>query len=191
MMIEKLFKLLSLGIIQFLFYIEEKSTAHIIYLDEVQELFVLADGAQESEMSSNHYFYVRPRTLMGAGLYFMEDILLSSVKKKWDQLTRTIATVIDAASATPFWNKAMISRANTVSKQNSDDNISCRTMLTQISCSSIPTISPSSGKGQSVKHKCTMLLSQLYITRKTMKQTKANRKRLKPGENPRPRPKDS
>ncbi|GAY62306.1 hypothetical protein CUMW_216760 [Citrus unshiu] len=135
--------------------------------------------------------YVRPRTLMGAGLYFMEDILLSSVKKKWDQLTRTIATVIDAASATPFWNKAMISRANTVSKQNSDDNISCRTMLTQISCSSIPTISPSSGKGQSVKHKCTMLLSQLYITRKTMKQTKANRKRLKPGENPRPRPKDS
>ncbi|KAH9698802.1 hypothetical protein KPL71_024138 [Citrus sinensis] len=40
----------------------------------------------------------------------------------------------------------MISRANTVPKQNSDDNVTCRTMLTQISCSSIPTISPSFGK---------------------------------------------
>ena len=40
----------------------------------------------------------------------------------------------------------MISRANTASKQNLDDNISCRTMLTHISCSSIPIISPPSGK---------------------------------------------
>ena len=30
---------------------------HIIYLDEVQELLVLADGPQESEMSSNHYLW--------------------------------------------------------------------------------------------------------------------------------------
>ncbi|KAH9659542.1 transcription factor LHW [Citrus sinensis] len=58
--------------------------------------------------------------------------------------------------------EAVVSRANSVSKQISDDNVSCRTTVTQISISSIPTIFPSSG--------------QVTI--------------LKPGENPRPRPKD-
>lgn len=32
--------------------------------------------------------YVRPQTLMGAGLYFMEDILLLSVQRKWEQLQK-------------------------------------------------------------------------------------------------------
>lgn len=49
------FQLLSLGSIQFLFYIEEKFTVHVIHLDEIQELLALPDGAQESEMSSNYY----------------------------------------------------------------------------------------------------------------------------------------
>ncbi|KAH9698803.1 hypothetical protein KPL71_024138 [Citrus sinensis] len=77
--------------------------------------------------------------------------------------------------------KAMISRANTVPKQNSDDNVTCRTMLTQISCSSIPTISPSTN-------------AQCYcldcILQKNDDTTKSNCKRLQPGGNPRPRPKD-
>ncbi|KDO37717.1 hypothetical protein CISIN_1g041041mg [Citrus sinensis] len=34
------------------------------------------------------FSYVRPQTLMGAGLYLMEDILLSAVKRKWEQLQR-------------------------------------------------------------------------------------------------------
>lgn len=42
--------------------------------------------------------------------------------------------------------EAVVSRANSVSKQISDDNVSCRTTVTQISISSIPTIFPSSGQ---------------------------------------------
>ena len=42
--------------------------------------------------------------------------------------------------------EVVVSRANSVSKQISDDNVSCRATVTQISISSIPTISPSSGQ---------------------------------------------
>ncbi|KDO46593.1 hypothetical protein CISIN_1g036631mg [Citrus sinensis] len=141
--------------------------------------------------------------------------------------------------------EAVVSRANSVSKQISDDNVSCRTTLTQISSSSIPTVSPSSGQvnmsnlvptelfgvtksltkawtggsssfqsgcskdnegncsqttsvygshisswveqGQSVKRDGSV--STAY-SKKNDETTKSNRKRLKPGENPRPRPKD-
>ncbi|KAK9175425.1 hypothetical protein WN944_027432 [Citrus x changshan-huyou] len=83
--------------------------------------------------------------------------------------------------------EAVVSRANSVSKQISDDNVSCRTTVTQISISSIPTISPSSGQGESVKPDGSVSTAN---SKKNDETTKSNRKRLKPGENPRPRPKD-
>ncbi|KAL5763669.1 hypothetical protein ACOSP7_016022 [Xanthoceras sorbifolium] len=140
---------------------------------------------------------------------------------------------------------AVVSRVHTATNQISDDNMSCKTTLTKISSSSIPSSSPSCGRtnmsnqvqgeffglpksmskagtlgsasfqsafskddagscsqstsiyssqisswvdqGHSVK--CAGSVSTAYSKRNN-EMTKPNRKRLKPGENPRPRPKD-
>ncbi|PKI73363.1 transcription factor LHW [Punica granatum] len=139
---------------------------------------------------------------------------------------------------------AVVSRAQSVSKQCSDDNLSCKTTLTKISSSSVPTnsptfrgintsfehieremfgfpkplekvktpVSPSFKSGCSKEGPCSQATS-LYgsqisswveqshsvkvensvstgYSKRPDGVTKPNRKRLKPGENPRPRPKD-
>ncbi|KAM0996978.1 hypothetical protein ACFX2C_006917 [Malus domestica] len=140
---------------------------------------------------------------------------------------------------------AVVSRAQPAVKQNSDDNVSCRTSLTKISSSTIPNSSPTYGRISMSNH----VHGEKFGLRKTLvkagleetssfqsgrsredagncSQTnsiygsqinswveqgnranhessistayskrpdtvgKSNRKRLKPGENPRPRPKD-
>lgn len=140
---------------------------------------------------------------------------------------------------------AVVSRAHSASKQRSDDDVSCRTTLTKISSSSVPTSSPTYGRvsmsdqvqgeffglskplgklgtvetsslrpgyskddagncsqttsnyashvsswveqGSNVKRDSSV--STAYSKRPD-EINKSNRKRLKPGENPRPRPKD-
>ncbi|KAM1807325.1 hypothetical protein ACFX11_030358 [Malus domestica] len=140
---------------------------------------------------------------------------------------------------------AVVSRAQSAVKQNSDDNVSCRTTLTKISSSSVPNSSSPYGRiimsndvhgekfglpkalvkagteetssfqsgcrredagncsltnsiygsqisswvkqGNSANHESSV--STAYSKRPDMI-GKSNRKRLKPGENPRPRPKD-
>ncbi|TXG73530.1 hypothetical protein EZV62_002109 [Acer yangbiense] len=140
---------------------------------------------------------------------------------------------------------AVVSRAHTATKQISDDNLSCKTTVTKISSSSIPSSSPSCGRtkmsdpvqgeffglpksmskagtvasgsfqsafskddagscsqttsiyssqigswvDQGNSAKCAGSVSTAYSKRNN-EMTKPNRKRLKPGENPRPRPKD-
>lgn len=140
---------------------------------------------------------------------------------------------------------AVVSRAQSVSKQYSDDNLSCGTTVTKISSSSVPSSTPTYGRlnvsdqsngnflnlpkqlekggalgtssfisgcskddpgscsqasslfgsqisswveqGQSVKRESSV--STAY-SKKPDETSKSSRKRLKPGENPRPRPKD-
>ncbi|KAM7256495.1 hypothetical protein ACFE04_012236 [Oxalis oulophora] len=136
---------------------------------------------------------------------------------------------------------AVVSRSQSSSgKQILDDNLSCKTTLTKISNSSVPSISPTFPQGNISNHKQAELLhkstgkavasqsssfqsgcsrdnvksstsiygsqiSSLFehgqnikrensvstgYSKKNDEANKSNRKRLKPGENPRPRPKD-
>lgn len=186
---------------------------------------LLADGqhSEGSSMSMN-------APDVSAGFYSVNDGILDSSSF--------------SGMGTEHLLEAVVSRANSVSKQISDDNVSCRTTLTQISSSSTPTISPSSGQvnmsnlvpaelfgitksltkavtgGSNSFHsgcskdnggncsqttsiygshisswveqrqsvKCDGSVSTAYS--KKNDETKSNRKRLKLGENPRPRPKD-
>lgn len=139
--------------------------------------------------------------------------------------------------------EAVVSRIHSATKQSSDDNVSCRTTLTKISSSSVPSTSPTYGRGNmsdqmqrnlfglppeksgtmgssSFRSGCSKdergncsQGSSIYgsqisswveqghsLKRESSVSTayskrpdeigKSNRKRLKPGENPRPRPKD-
>lgn len=140
---------------------------------------------------------------------------------------------------------AVVSKAHSTVKQSSDDNMSCKTTLTKISTSSVPSSSPTYGQVSVSKHvpgetfdlpedlgkaglaefssflsgcskddagNCSQA-SSIYgsqvscwveqgnnskhessvstaYSKKPDVMGKSNRKRLKPGENPRPRPKD-
>ncbi|GAV80524.1 bHLH-MYC_N domain-containing protein [Cephalotus follicularis] len=106
---------------------------------------------------------------------------------------------------------AVVSRANCVAKQISDDNVSCKTTLTKISNSFAPSSFPTSGR-DNLSNQMQSELSGLHKSleksatghnmkehnnsvstghsKKNDEMNKSNRKRLKPGENPRPRPKD-
>ncbi|XP_059593541.1 transcription factor LHW isoform X2 [Vitis vinifera] len=139
--------------------------------------------------------------------------------------------------------EAVVSRIHSATKQSSDDNVSCRTTLTKISSSSVPSTSPTYGRGNmsdqmqrnlfglppeksgtmgssSFRSGCSKdergncsQGSSIYgsqisswveqghsLKRESSVSTayskrpdeigKSNRKRFKPGENPRPRPKD-
>ncbi|XVF69258.1 hypothetical protein PTKIN_Ptkin11bG0066700 [Pterospermum kingtungense] len=141
---------------------------------------------------------------------------------------------------------AVVSSAQSAAKQISDDNVSCRTTLTKLSNSSIPSISPTfgqvnisdpeekellgglpksllkggtlpsssyqSGRSEDDAGTCSQTTSiygsqisswveqgnnskrdssvSTAYSKRNVEMTKPNRKRLKPGENPRPRPKD-
>lgn len=141
--------------------------------------------------------------------------------------------------------EAVVSRVHSITKQSSDDSLSCRTTLTKLSNSSGPTASTSPGQAsassqmqeelfgvsksltkaaalssysfksgsckedsrnysqtnsyngshisswveQGTDMKCSVSASTAY-SKKPEEISKSNRKRLKPGENPRPRPKD-
>jgi hypothetical protein len=140
---------------------------------------------------------------------------------------------------------AVVSRAHSASKQRSDDDVSCRTTLTKISSSSVPSSSPTYGCGSMSDHvqgelyglhkplgkpgtvetsslrpgyskddagNCSQTTStyashisswveqgsnvkrdssvSTAYSKRPDEINKSNRKRLKPGENPRPRPKD-
>ncbi|EXB38407.1 hypothetical protein L484_022306 [Morus notabilis] len=140
---------------------------------------------------------------------------------------------------------AVVSKAHIAAKQSSEDNVSCRTTLTKISSSSVPSISPTHGhvnlpnqvRGQKLQlpeslDKAGMVKTSSFKSGCSKDETgncsqttsiygsqmsswveqgncmkhensvstayskrpdeigKSNRKRLKPGENPRPRPKD-
>lgn len=140
---------------------------------------------------------------------------------------------------------AVVGRVHTAAKQSSDDNDSCKTVLTKISSSSVPNASPSYGRinvpeqmqkelsglpkslaklaavgSCSFKSECSKEDAGAYsrtssvcgsqisswaeqahsiknnsstsasYSKRPDEVSKSNRKRLKPGENPRPRPKD-
>ncbi|KAA8549964.1 hypothetical protein F0562_001628 [Nyssa sinensis] len=140
---------------------------------------------------------------------------------------------------------AVVSKVHSAARQSSDDNVSCRTTLTKISSSSIPSVSPSYSwvsasdqthgelfglpknlakagavgscsfrpdcskddtgnysqtssiygsqisswveRGNNMKHNSA---ASTAYSKRPDEVSKSNRKRLKPGENPRPRPKD-
>ena len=150
---------------------------------------------------------------------------------------------IFAGSGADHLLEAVVTRIHSATKQSSDDNVSCRTTLTKISSSSVPSTSPTHGRSNmsdqmqsnlfglpleksgtmgssSFRSGCSkdergscsqgssMYGSQISswveqghnLKRESSVSTayskrpdetgKSNRKRLKPGENPRPRPKD-
>ncbi|XVF47004.1 hypothetical protein PTKIN_Ptkin03bG0074300 [Pterospermum kingtungense] len=148
----------------------------------------------------------------------------------------TSARGIYSGMGTDHLLDAVVSSAQSASKQTSDDDVSCRTTLTKLSNSSVPSCFPTFGqvnisnpvqgellggvpksllKGGCSKddvgtcsQTTTMYGSQISswveqghnsrrdssvstaYSKRNDEMTKPNRKRLKPGENPRPRPKD-
>ncbi|KAG5566474.1 hypothetical protein RHGRI_002142 [Rhododendron griersonianum] len=152
---------------------------------------------------------------------------------------------IFCATGTDHLLDAVVGRVPTAAKQSSDDNDSCKTVLTKISSSSVPNLSPSYGRinvsdqmqgnlsglpkslaklaavgSCSFKSECSKEDTGNYsrtssvcgsqmsswaeqahsmkhnsstsgsYSKRPDEVSKSNRKRLKPGENPRPRPKD-
>ncbi|KAL0389940.1 UNVERIFIED_CONTAM: Transcription factor LHW [Sesamum calycinum] len=94
----------------------------------------------------------------------------------------------------------VLSKAHPSAKQSMDDSVSCRTTLTNTSSSSAPNTSLAYGRfGLSEQMKGELFGLPKYLAKagamsscslRTDETSKPNRKRLKPGENPRPRPKD-
>ncbi|ESR55893.1 hypothetical protein CICLE_v10024313mg [Citrus x clementina] len=52
-----------------------------------------------------YLLYVRPQTLMGQVFILWKTFYYRQLKENGNSCKERIATVIDAASATPFWNK--------------------------------------------------------------------------------------
>ncbi|KAG8371120.1 hypothetical protein BUALT_Bualt13G0053700 [Buddleja alternifolia] len=171
---------------------------------------------------------------LGSGIFSLAgtDHLLEAVVSKVSPAKQSVSLDDNISCKTTLTNTST-SKVRPFAKQNLDDNISCKTTLTNMSSSSGPNVSLPYGrfgvsdemkgellgiskylakagassskensrtysqgssiydawieKGNNVKHDNSVSIG---YSKKPQETSKANRKRAKPGENPRPRPKD-